>query len=299
MKKLPITIIMLTINEEYYLPGAIENVKPWAEDIFILDSLSNDRTIDIALEQGINIVQRPFTNFGDQWNFALKCLPIKSPWIMKLDPDERVTAKLVEEMGCVTQLERPCNGYYIPRRLWFMGKPLHVCFDVLRLWKTGEGRFSDVLVNEHPIINGTVGRLKGIIDHYDSPNLHHWLEKQNRYSTMEAIMVVKDDAFPVEPKFFGNTLQRRMFFKKVFSKIPFRFLLLYLYYLLYCGLWRDGRLGSSWAHLRSEVMRNRELKAREMELTGEIAKIPKAAHGHFDPRIISTSLQKRILSDSR
>jgi len=299
MKKLPITVIILTINEEHYLPGAIENVKPWAEDIFILDSLSTDRTVDIALEQGINIIQRPFTNFGDQWNFALDRLPIKTPWIMKLDPDERVTANLLKEMTRVVQSERSCSGYRMPRRLWFMGKSLHACFDVLRLWKTGEGRFSDVLVNEHPIINGTVGCLKGIIEHYDSPNLHHWFEKQNRYSTMEAIMIAESHNFATKPNLIGNVLERRMFFKKVFPKIPFRFIMLYLYYLLYCGLWRDGGVGFAWAHLRAEVLRSRELKAREMELTGRIPKIPKAAHGDFDPRIISTSLQKSILSDSK
>ena len=72
MDKLPITVFMLTLNEEFHLTRIIENIKPWANEIFIVDSLSTDRTIDIALEQDLKIVQRPFTNYGDQWNFAIR-----------------------------------------------------------------------------------------------------------------------------------------------------------------------------------------------------------------------------------
>ena len=126
MSKLPVTVIMLTLNEEYNLPGAIESAKDWAEDIFVLDSLSTDKTVDIALEHDVHIVQRPFTNFGDQWNFALERLPIKTPWTFKVDPDERVTPQLVDEMRELLEGKPSCCGYVIDRRLWFMGKPLHV-----------------------------------------------------------------------------------------------------------------------------------------------------------------------------
>jgi len=132
---------MVTLNEEYHLPGAIDNVKPWAEEIFIVDSCSTDRTVDISLEHEVKIVQRPFTNFGDQWNFAIERLPIKTAWTIKLDPDERVTADLVEEMSRIVQSENSCEGYWIPRRLWFAGGPLHFSSDVLRLWRTGKCHF--------------------------------------------------------------------------------------------------------------------------------------------------------------
>ena len=101
---------MLTLNEEYNLPGAIESVKDWAEEMFIVDSCSTDRTVDIALEHGVQIVQRPFTNFGDQWNFALERLPIKTPWTMKLDPDERVTPELIDEMRELFEGKPDCYG---------------------------------------------------------------------------------------------------------------------------------------------------------------------------------------------
>lgn len=294
MQKVPISVIMLTLNEEYHLPEAIENVKPWAEEIFIVDSCSTDRTVDIALEHDVKIVQRPFTNFGDQWNFAIEGLPIKTPWAMKLDPDERVTAELVEEMSRIVQSENSCHGYWIPRLLWFMGKPLHVFADVLRLWRTGKCHFSDVIVNEHPLIDGKVGRLKGIIEHYDSPDLNHWWDKQNRYTTMEAIMKVRGDKLATKPKLLGNALERRMFLKRYFHRIPFRFCLLWFYMMFIEGIWRDGEAGRTWAHLRVEVMRMIDLKYKEMKRSGRIPEIPRAPHGDYDPRVLNSALQKLV-----
>lgn len=296
MEKLPVTVIMLTLNEEYNLPGAIENVKDWAEEIFIVDSCSTDKTVDIALEHSVYIVQRPFTNFGDQWNFALEKLPIKTPWTFKLDPDERLSAELINEMRKLFKGKQEYCGYWMDRRLWFMGKPLHVLAPVLRLWRTGKCRFSDVLVNEHPIVDGPVGKLKGILEHLDSPDLHHWWDKQNRYTTMEAIMRVRGDSLTAKPKFFGSPLERRMFFKKLFFRIPFRYQLQLLYELFGRGAWQDGSVGFAWARLRVEVWRMRELKAKEMMIIGKIPEVPKAAMGDFDSRILESALQKQACS---
>lgn len=297
MVKLPITVIMLTFNEEHNIPEAIGNIKEWAEEIFIVDSCSTDKTVDIALEHEVKIVQRPFTNFGDQWNFALEQLPIKTPWTFMLAPDERLTTELIDEMRELLGGEPRHSGYVMDRRLWFMGKPLHVLAPVLRLWLTGKCRISDVLVNEHPIVDGPVGKLKGILEHFDSPNLHHWYDKQNRYTTMEAIMRVRGDSLAANPKLFGNKLERRMFFKKLFFRIPFRYQLQLLYELFGRGAWRDGSVGLAWARLRVQVLRTRELKAKEMKITGNIPDVPKAPKGTFDQRVLSSKLQKQVFSE--
>lgn len=299
MQKIPITIVMLTLNEEFNLPGAIENVKNWAEEIFIVDSLSTDRTVDIALEHGVKIVQRPFTNFGDQWNFALERLPIRTAWTFKLDPDERLSTELKNEIRTLIEGEPKHMGYEMDRRLWFMGKPLHVLAPVLRLWRTGKCRFSDVIVNEHPLIDGSVGKLKGIMEHLDSPDLHHWWDKQNRYTTMLAVQKARGDALSVAPKLFGNPLERRMFFINLFFSIPLRYQLQLLHEVLLRGAWRSGRTGLAWARLRVEARRMRELKTREISITGRIPPIPKAAHGNYDVRILKSPLQKIVCPESQ
>jgi glycosyltransferase involved in cell wall biosynthesis len=265
MDKLSLTVILITLNEEYHLAEVLDNLSDIAENIFIVDSLSSDRTVDIALEKGVTIVQRPFTNFGDQWNFALKNNPFDTEWVMKIDPDERLSEKLKSEIRRTVKLNNSKTAYEFHRRLWFMGKPMHVLNNVLRLWKKNKCRFSDVLVNEHPIIDGSIGFLKGKMEHFDSKDLHHWQEKQNKYSTMEAKMRYEKKALAADPNIFGNKLEKRMFVKKILFKVPFKFTILFLYNFFITGAWRDGKLGWRWAQLRVYVYRMRQLKFIEMQ----------------------------------
>lgn len=284
-KKIPISVVMLTLNEEYHLPGVLDNIFGWAQDIFVLDSLSTDRTVDIALEYGVHIVQHPFTNFGDQWNWALKNLPISTPWTLKLDPDERLSGELKEGIERAINSDDSADGYSFQRRLWFMGKPLHVKQDVLRLWRTGRCSFSNVIVNEHPIIDGRVEQLTGFLEHLDSSNLHHWWDKQNRYTTMRAIEIVKGQTLSAEPRLFGTSSERRMFFIKHFFRIPFRYQLQWFHEMFVRGAWLDGMTGIEWARQRINVRKLCDLKIRQMHMTGKIPDVPKAPHGENDPRI--------------
>lgn len=295
MQKLPISVIMLTLNEEYHLREAIQNVMPWATEIFILDSCSTDRTVEIALDCGVKIAQRKFTHFGDQWNFAIENFPVKTPWTMKLDPDERTTPEVIEEIARQIQKPNPASAYTIPIRLWFMGKPLQVKLRITRLWRTGDLKFSDVIVNEHVLVNGSVRNLNNFIEHLDCLDLSRWMDKQNRYTTMEAIREVRGDDLATKPGLFGNRLERRMFFKKYFDYIPFRFSLYWFYLMFFTGVWRDGKEGRAWAHLRIEVVRMRDLKATEMCTTARIPEIPVAPHGDYDPRVLVTALQQQIM----
>ena len=90
----PIAVVMISLNEGHNIKDVCENLSGWAQEVFLVDSYSKDNTIEIALSYGINVVQRKFRGFGDQWNFALNELPIESPWVMKLDPDERLSEEL-------------------------------------------------------------------------------------------------------------------------------------------------------------------------------------------------------------
>ena len=120
--ELPISVVMLTLNEAAHLPEALRELRPWVRDIYIVDSLSEDATVDIALKNGANVVQRPFTNFGNQWNWALDSLPIQTPWVMKMDPDERVTPALRDELARLLEEDPKEAGFEMRRRLWFMGQ---------------------------------------------------------------------------------------------------------------------------------------------------------------------------------
>lgn len=263
----PIAVIMISLNEGHNMDAVCKNLAGWAQEVFLVDSYSQDETVEIALGYGINVVQRRFRGFGDQWNFALRELPIKAPWTMKLDPDERLSDSL--KASLVEAMRMPeIAGISFIRRLFFMQRPLSIRQKLLRVWKTGACIFTDVTVNEHPQVNGRILFVKGELAHFDSPNLEHWLEKQNRYSTAEALIAFKKKALADEPRILGSNLQRRMWLKRHFNNIPFRYLLLFIYNYCWLGSWHSGWVGYAWARLRSDQMRVREYKRREMEITG-------------------------------
>lgn len=265
----PVAVVMISLNEGHNMEAVLENLRGWAQEVFLVDSYSRDETVDIALRHGVHVVQRQFRGFGDQWNFALRELPINAPWTMKLDPDERLTDGLKENLAAAMR-RGDANGFSLERCLWLMGKALPIRQRLIRVWLTGKCRFTDIAVNEHPIVEGAIRHVVGDMEHHDSPDLDHWLEKQNRYTTAEAIIAHQNTALADSPRIFGTPLQRRMWLKKHFRHLPFRHQLLFLYHYLWQGTWRAGWVGFAWAWLRSDVMRLREYKRREMEITGRL-----------------------------
>lgn len=265
----PVAVVMISLNEAHNMPAVLENLQGWAQEVFLVDSYSQDTTVEIALAHGVHVVQRRFNGFGDQWNFALTTLPITARWTMKLDPDERVTDALKSKLEEALAVER-CDGITVSRRWWFMGKPLPIREEILRVWRTGKCRFSNVTVNEHPLVSGTICHVDGELEHFDSPDLHHWFDKQNRYSTAEAINISTNAAMADVPRLFGTALQRRMWLKRLLRHIPFHSTIMFLYYWLWKGTWRAGKVGYIAARLWADVWRFREYKRLEIELTGRM-----------------------------
>jgi glycosyltransferase involved in cell wall biosynthesis len=279
-----IAVVLITLNEGSRLKDCLKSVAGWADQVFVVDSYSKDDTVDVGLAFGAHVVQRRFAGFGDQWNFALEELPISAPWTMKIDPDERVTNAL--KSAITTEIRRDAvDGMTVNWRLWFMGRPLGVSSPMLRVWRTGCCRFTDVAVNEHPVVRGPITHLDADLEHHDSPDLEHWLEKQNRYSTAEALQAFHGQRAALPGRLLGTSTQRRMWFKERFLSIPFRYQLLFAYNLLGRGAIRQGRIGWMWAHLRTEVLRLREYKLREMRMRGGPYRRGPTGPGAPDPRV--------------
>lgn len=262
-----ISIVMITYNESHNLKRCLDNICDWASQVFIVDSYSSDDTVKIAKEYGVYVHKRKFQNFGDQWNFAVKFLPIKTKWTMKLDPDEILSTEVKKNIDDLTQKDL-CEGIEINRRLWFMGKILPINQKLLRVWKTGLCEFSKVSVNEYPIVSGRILSVPGIVEHHDSPNLDHWINKQNLYTTLEAERVFEKGQLAIPPKFFGSRIERRMWLKKNFWRFPFRYLILFSYHYFILGAFKAGKEGLIWARLRTEVYRIWEYKNFEMKKNG-------------------------------
>lgn len=263
----PIAIVMITLDEGHQLPEVFRNLADFASEVFIVDSFSSDATVDLALAAGAHVVQRRFRGFGEQWDYAATQLPITQPWTMKLDPDERLSDELKASIRKI--ITRPDAGaFFVSRRLWFMGRALPIRQRILRGWRTGTARFEHVAVNEHPVVSAPALEAAGELAHLDSPNLHHWFEKQNAYTTAEAIALFSRSPLAARPKILGNALERRMWLKSVVLRSPFAGLFFFIYYYFVGGAWRAGRVGFEWCRLRADVYRMITLKQFEQRLLG-------------------------------
>ena len=283
---IPITIVMISLNEAHQLEEVVKNLSNWAQEIYLVDSYSKDKTIDVALELGIKVVQKKFMGFGEQWNFAIDNLPIDTPWTMKLDPDERLSDELKLSISSnILKNKDRLDGLIVRRRLWFMGKPIPIFQDLLRVWRTGLGSFTDVKVNEHVVLSGKMKRVSGHLMHFDSPDLEHWLDKQNNYSTSEAEIIFDERPLADKALFFGTSFQRRMWLKKNFNNIPLKYFLFFLYNFIILQSFRAGKVGFIWAWSRVLVMKLGQYKVYEMKLTNKkYSKFLKGT-GKPDPRV--------------
>lgn len=280
----PVTVVLITLNEAHNLRRALGHLQGWAAAVIVVDSYSCDATVDLCLEFGVRVVQRKFDGFGPHWNFAIDGTGVTTPWTMKLDPDELVTDALKQSIADAIA-RGDADGYTLTRQLYFMQQALPVTQDILRVWRSGKCRFSDVPVNEHPLVEGPVRHISGILEHHDSPNLHHWFNKQNQYTTAEANNQAESWKLAATPKLFGNSLQRVAWVKTNFWRIPCRYQLLFIYNYFVLGTYKAGRPGYIWARLRSFVYWQWELKFYEINRTGVQQFTLPSGTGQPDPRI--------------
>ena len=279
-----LAVVILTYNEEPNIRRAIDSVKDWVREIHVVDSLSSDRTVEIAEScPKVRVARHAFLNYGDQWNWALRNLPIRASWILKLDADEMVPAGLRDEIRQeLTRKENPYAGYYLRFRLHFMGRQLRFGgFSrtwLLRLWRRDRGCFESRPVNEHLILDGPAGRLRSYLVHHDRKGLGAWIWRHNRYSTMEAAACLRRTA---DSALAGPAGRRRWLKRWIWPFVPFKPTIYFVYvYILRLGF-LDGRAGYHMCKLRSIYHYLIELKKKEARLFGPV---PFQHHG---PWIVS------------
>ncbi|MGN6727488.1 MAG: glycosyltransferase family 2 protein, partial [Tepidisphaeraceae bacterium] len=113
-----VTVIILTFNEQLHIKRCIDSVKPFAQQVILVDSFSTDDTQAIAMEAGCQEVQHAFTNHAEQFNWALDHLPLDTEWVMRLDADEYVLPELAEEInGRLDGLPADVSGINLKRQI--------------------------------------------------------------------------------------------------------------------------------------------------------------------------------------
>ena len=121
----PVSVLILTRNEEQDLPGCLASVA-WSDDVHVLDSFSEDATVAIARQAGARVTQKAFAGYASQRNAGL-ALPFRHPWVLVLDADERVSAPLVAEMATFVEGAAPGTVAARMRRRDIWWGPTLIC----------------------------------------------------------------------------------------------------------------------------------------------------------------------------
>jgi glycosyltransferase involved in cell wall biosynthesis len=269
--KIPVSVIIPAKNEESNLPACLESLSR-ADEIFVVDSQSTDRSIEISENFGAKVVQ---FEFNGRWpkkkNWALENLPCRNAWILIVDCDERITDELWDEIAEKIQSDEH-QGYYLNRRIYFLGQWLRHGGKYpdwnLRLFQHAKGRYEnlntediqntgDNEVHEHVVLEGSVGYLKEDMLHIDFRDMFQWIARHNRYSNWESQVYLntlngKGEGGTVGGNLFGNDIQRKRFLKRIWVTLPFKPLLRFiLVYLIRFGF-LDGKAGYIYARLISQ-----------------------------------------------
>lgn len=190
MKKITLSVALATYNEAKNLEGCLLSVKNIADEIVIVDGTSIDTTVEIAKKFNAKIISTTNKkNFHINKQMAIDACT--KDWILQLDADERVTLALGKEIISVISDENNANnGYWIPRKNWFLGRYLMkggVYPDyTLRLYRKGKGKLPQKDVHEQAVVEGNVGFLKQPLDHLADPDFGRYIHRWKRYTSFIA-----------------------------------------------------------------------------------------------------------------
>lgn len=182
-----LSVAIITKNADQTLAQTLASVA-FADEIIVVDSGSTDGTIVLAKKAGATVIKQDWLGFGPQKNVAIS--HCTSDWILSLDADEVVTPEAKREIVAATERTEH-DAYYLSRLTYFLGRPIrHSGWFPdwqLRLFKRGTTKFADATIHERVLETGKTGHLpKAVLLHYSYRDLHDYLEKLGRYTSLEA-----------------------------------------------------------------------------------------------------------------
>lgn len=257
--KVPLTVLVTTRNEEVNIERSLASVHGFADQIFVLDSESEDRTVEIARRYADEVHNLAYEHgriipWIFQW--GLDHLPIRNEWVLILEADQAVPPALQAEIAAL--LARPDvreDGFYLLRRQIFRGKPLRFGGyggkQLLKLFRRGRGELDPVEQDTRVYIRGPVGRLRSPLEEWNlkEDSILFYLQKHLRYADAFAREELERRkgglAWKARPRFFGTPDERILWLKDRYYRMPLfvRPTLYFLYrYFFLLGI-LDGKNG--------------------------------------------------------
>jgi glycosyltransferase involved in cell wall biosynthesis len=257
--KLPLSIIVLTRDEEVNLPGCLDSLAGVSDDVHVLDSGSTDETVAIARERGVAVHEHPLESFGRQRNWAIDNIPHRYDWVFHLDADERFTPELAAELAQTLGRNPAEAGFYVASKLMFGGSWLRYSGEYpawqVRLFHRDRLRFVDSGHGQSEQTSGQLGKLQSPYLHYPfAKGLEEWFRKHVRYARLEAEQHGAESASlcsDVGQLIRGPGLARRRAAKRLSYRMPARGLLRMLHLLVWKRGILDGRAGIAYARMKS------------------------------------------------
>lgn len=240
-KCLPISVVVLTYNEENNIRECLESLGSWAGEVFVVDSGSSDRTLEIVEGFTAKLYHHPFFNYSCQRNWAQDNLPLTYDWVFHVDADERVTPGLVAGLRSffAGNLDDAYDGILVRRRIQFLGRPIlhggvyptYHC----RVFRHSKGRCEDREYDQHFLADGPAYKLDADLIEVTASSLGSWTARHNRWAAMEATHLLNSGAVnrgrTVQPMLIGSPLQRRRWLRaSVYERSPV-FLRALIYFL--------------------------------------------------------------------
>ena len=184
-----ISAVIITRNEAEMIAGCLDSLS-FCDEIVVVDSLSTDGTQEICRARGARVIERPFTGFGDQKEFARQ--QASCDWVLSMDADERITEPLKAEiLAAVAALD--CEAYRIARLSYFLGKPFYHSGwwpdKPLRLFRRDVAWFNSKMVHEFAETDRPMRELASPMDHFTIRSIEQAVAKHHHYAVLGAAQV--------------------------------------------------------------------------------------------------------------
>ncbi len=188
--KQKITVTIITLNEEENIQACIESARQVADEIIVVDSLSTDKTREIAKSLGAHVFKQSYLGDGLQKDFGVQFA--KNDWILHLDADERLDAEMVAEIHAINYAETPYDAYAFRRKNYIGDRWQKVWYPdyMIRLYHRDRCRFAP-MIGHTSLTTTNYQRMKGNIIHYSFKDLSDYLLRTAKYSKRDAKVLLE------------------------------------------------------------------------------------------------------------
>jgi len=240
-----IVTIVPALDEELHIARCVSSALDLGP-VVVVDGGSSDATVRLAEEAGARVLEREWTGYASQKNWALDVIDTEAEWILFLDADEYLTPQARDAVRA-TVGAADADGYHVGRHLVFLGRRLDHAYWYpdyqLRLFRAGRGHFEERRVHEHLVVDGRVSESSIDVMHENLKGISDYVGKLNRYADLEAQEILQPSGALRQGSLRGGWPERRRALKRVWLRMRGRAVLRFLWLYVVKRGFLDGRAG--------------------------------------------------------